>query len=227
MAFFRNNRFLYSFLIAAAGGMTASSVCFARSPDHVLAQSILKNEPDWKVRLIYGHGAAISHEVGKIPQWKKGSYGEPYFISLAQLSDEALYEKVKNAESGLSVPFMRIKAFMLWHGRGTKRNRERAVQLWRITAKAGDETSTDLLSRLPRTHLEARFKRKYQALKTGRLNELPYGKDLFVPRIYFEPEKGSTMVQLGKSEPVSAFLERMIVLWKQGREINILLAPED
>ena len=227
MAFFRNNRFLYSFLIAAAGGMMASSVCFARTPDHVLAQSILKNEPGWKVRLIYGHGAAISHEVGKIPQWKKGSYGEPYFISLAQLSDEALYEKVKNAESDLSIPFMRIKAWMLWHGRGTKRSTGRAVQLWRIAAKAGDETSTDLLSRLPRTHLEDRFKRKYQTMKTERLNDLPYGKDLFIPRIYFEPEQGVIMVQLGKAEPVSAFLERILLLWKQGREVNLLLAPED
>ena len=227
MAFFRNNCFLYSFFIAAAGVMTAGPVCLARTPDHVLAQSILKNTPDWKVRLIYGHGAAISHETGEIPQWSKGSYGDPYFLSPAQLSDEALYDKVKNAESGLSVPFMRIKAFMLWHGRGIKQNRSRAVQLWKIAAKAGDETSTDLLSRLPRTHLEARFRRKYLTLKQDRLNELPYGKDLFIPRIYFEPEKGVTMVQLGKTERVSAFLERIVALWKQGREINILLAPED
>ena len=35
------------------------------------------------------------------------------------------------------------------------------------------------------------------------------------------------MVQLGKTERVSAFLERIVALWKQGREINILLAPED
>ena len=227
MAFFRNNRFLCSILIAAAGGMTAVPVCFARTPDHVLAQLILKNDPNWKVRLIYGHGAAISHEVGEIPQWTKGSYGEPYFISLSQLSDEALYEKVKNAESDLSIPFIRIKAFMLWHGRGIRRNRERAVQLWRMIAKAGDETSNDLLSRLPRTHLEARFKRKYQALKTSRLNDLSYGKELFIPRIYFEPEKGVSMIALGKSEPVAVFLERIIKLWKQGKEINLLLAPED
>ena len=227
MAFFRNNRFLCSILIATAGGMTAIPVGFARTPDHVLAQMILKNDPHWKVRLIYGHGAAISHEIGEIPPWIKGRYGEPYFISLSQLSDEALYEKVKKAESDLSIPFMRIKAFMLWHGRGIKRNRERAVQLWRMTAKAGDETSTDLLSRLPRTHLETRFKKKYQAMKTSRLNDFPYGKDLFIPRIYFEPEKDISMISLGKSEPVSVFLERIIKLWKQGKEINLLLAPED
>ena len=227
MAFFRNICFLYSFFIAAAGLMAASPLCLARTPDHVLAQAILKNKPGWKVRLIYGHGAAVSHEVGEISLWKKGSCGDPYFISLAQLSDDVLYDKVKNAEADLSVPFMRIKAFMLWHGRGTKRNKSRAVQLWRIAAAAGDETSTDLLSRLPRTPHEAVFRKRYLAMKKSRLEDLSYGKELFIPQIYFEPVKDISMVQLGKTEQVSAFLERIVLLWKQGGEVRVLLAPED
>jgi hypothetical protein len=64
-------------------------------------------------------------------------------------------------------------------------------------------------------------------MNKSRLKDLSYGKELFIPQIYFEPEKDIPMVQLGRTERVSAFLERIVQLWKQGSEVRILLATED
>lgn len=227
MAFFLNQCFLRSFFIACLAVANTLPICSAQEPDRVLPRLILENKPAGKVRLLYGHGASVSHKITDLPrQWKKGIYGEPYFIKTANLSDAALYEKVKTPQTHLSIPFMRIKAFMLWHGRGAERNTALAVHLWKTAAKAGDETSTDLLSRLPRTSKEALYKKRYLSLKRNRL-QLPWGRELFMPRIYFTPRSKVRMIQLKKNENVSAFLQRAVDLWQKGDQVNILLAPED
>lgn len=228
MAFFRNDCFLYSicfFLLSLCTG--APVICRAQEPDHVLPRLILAGKPEWKIRLLYGHGAAVSHKISDLPgKWKKGAYGEPYFLDLDGMSDDVLYQKVDHAATFLSIPFMRIKAFMLWHGRGAKRNTAQAVQLWKTAANAGDETSMDLFRRLPRTPDESVYTRRYLALKRGRLGS-KYGKDLFVPHIYFVPEHPISMIKLEKEESVAAFLKRAVSQWQQGKEVHILLAPED
>ena len=230
MAFFVWNLFLCSFCCLSANISLADNGTEKPSaPDLTLAKLIL-DQPDgnnWKVRLVYGHGAPVSRKTELILQnWTKGKYGEPYFLNnTATLSDQTLYRIVQSDAKHASIPAMRIQAFMLWHGRGVKRNTPYAVKLWMQAAKAGDETAAGLLAQLTNSGNERKFARQFESLKKERL-KLNYGKGLYVPQLFISPQKHVTMISLRKNESVNAFLNRAVRIWKNGGQVCILMIQD-